>query len=194
MLQRGSFSSHDFNFIFINFRRGEKRMKIKNNKGQVAFVGVGAFIMLFVGLIVALNLIVPSAQNTNDVVNLGVVKNASVTFPNNGSTLVLTGQATSGWVIVNATDASKTVASTNYTVANYVVSNGVLTSVLTNVLAKESPYAGKAVNITYVYEPYGYATDSGTRAVTQLIIVMASLAIVGFVLYYAWKEFGEDLF
>ena len=150
---------------------------------------VGSFIMLFIGIIVSLSLLVPSAQNVGEVINKKTVVNQSVTFPTNGSTLTLTGQATSGWVIVNASDASKQVSSTNYTVSNYVVSNGVMTSVLTNTLSNpHNPYAGKSVNISYTYEPLGYAPESSTRTIVGLIVLLSTLAILGFVIKQLYDE------
>jgi len=155
-----------------------------NNKAQMA--GVGVFIMLFVGVIVALAIFnggitsnVGSAVNTID-----VPITTQVTFPTNSTELVLNGKSVSSVVVING---SQTVGSGNYSITNNDISaSGVLQSTIIAVGA--SPYQGANVNISYTYEPLGYVSDSGSRAIVSLIIIFSALAIAGFVINKIYED------
>lgn len=160
----------------------------KNNKGQVV---VGTLILFFIGAIVALTLIVPSAQNTGLVTNTEQVTNASLVIPAALNTPVaLRGQSATSFT---ATNGSGTVINTSsYTVTNYVIdSTGTLSS---NVKFILPGYNATTIKVNYVNEPLTYSTDAGTRTVTNLIVVFAALAIVAFAIYYAWENGGSELF
>lgn len=160
-----------------------------NNKGNT--VAVGAFVMLFIGAIVAVALFQSSAQNITTVVNTGFVRNQTVTMPANNGVLTLQGQAATSVVVLNSTSGA-VVPATNYTIYNYVLSNGQLISQL-NASATGSGYNSTSVNISYVSEPYGYATDSGTRSLVSLITILSALAIAAYVIGKA-LEGGMDAF
>lgn len=160
-----------------------------NNRG--AF-NIGGFILLFIGVIVALVLFQGSAQNVTTVVNTANVVNESVTFPTNTSALVLQGQAVSNVIVVNATDASKTVPASNYSITNYGLSNtGTLQTTI--IAVGPSAYQGKAVNISYVSEPLGYAKEAGSRSITSLIVLLSALAIAGYVIAKVYED-GVEAF
>ena len=155
-----------------------------NNKGQVA--SVGAFILLFVGLVVGLSLVAPSAQNLSNVVNTAVILNQTITFPTNTTAVVLVGQRVTNVAVQNST-SNVDVPATNYTITNYGLSStGTLQATIIGVTA--TAYSGQPVNISYTYEPLGYAKEQGSRTVTNLIILFAALAILGFTFYYLFKK------
>lgn len=159
-------------------------------KGQIA--GVGAFLVLFIGIIVALTLINGGiSSNVGNVVNTQTVVNGSITFPTNTTALALSGQAVSNVIAINATDGTVVPAS-NYTITNYDVSTGTIRATI--IADGNTPYAGEPVNISYTFEPLGYAKEGATRAITSLILVFASLAIVGFVLFKIYNDGVFDAF
>lgn len=144
-----------------------------NNRGQT--ITVGAIILTFVAVIVGLaifdgGITNPVAQITQTV----DVTNQTATFGVAGSNTTLKGQAISNVVVTNATGFL--VPATNYTINNYQVSNGQLITSLT-VKAGNVGFAGNTSNVSYTYEPYGYATQSGSRAIIGLIVIFAALAI-----------------
>lgn len=159
-----------------------------NNKGEVE---IGQIILLFVGIIVALVLFVAASQQITTVVDLSVVTNSTITFPTNTTALALNGQAVSNFVALNATSAV-VVPSTNYTITNYAISNtGTLQATIIGLGA--NPHGGKTVNVSYTYEPLGYAKESASRTITELIVILSALAIAAWVISKVYEE-GVDAF
>lgn len=150
-----------------------------NRKGQIG--GVGAILMLVIGVIVCLVLLQASAPGIATVTSTVSVTNQTVTAPaTNGNATILSGQAATVITVTNATSGTLIPAS-NYTIRNYVLSNGVLVNTFTS-NGGDGGWQGKGINVTYTYEPYGYATDSGSRAVAGFILLFAALAIAIFAL------------
>lgn len=156
-----------------------------NRKGQVQ---VGAMIVLAVALIVGLVLITDGiSEPIGTMTQKAAIVNESVALPAAGSTVQLSrGQAAESVVIVNATSGA-TVPTTNYTVQNRVVSNGAL---VTNLLSDGGLYAGQTVFVSYTYEPFGYDTNSGGRAIVNLILVFSALALVATAIVVVVKNGG----
>jgi len=144
----------------------------KNNKGQMAMVGL--LIMTFIAIIVGVSLLNGGVyQNIGTLTRMETANNHSFNFPN-ATTVVLRGQAVSDLVIRNSTN--DVVPASNYTVVNREVSTGVIRVTLTNTTAVW--FTNKPVNATYTYEPIGYDTNGGNRAVIGLIAIFAALALV----------------
>src|SRR3990167_8155099 len=81
-----------------------------------AVIGVGAFLALFVGIIVAMTLIVPSAANIATSTDTVVLTNGTFTAPAANSIIDLTGQELINTpLVVNA--SGTLAASTQYTIA-----------------------------------------------------------------------------
>lgn len=161
-----------------------------NKKGQMA--QVGTILVLFIGIVVALSLLNGGInENIGTVTQTRTVVNSTQTMPTGTTLLVLNGQAISNVVITNSSNVSAPIVpATNYTIVNYDVTTGTLRAGIRN-LSGSPGWGGQSVNISYTYEPLGYATDSGTRAVTQLIAIFAALAIVGVIV---WKIYENGLF
>jgi len=159
-----------------------------NNKGEVE---IGSFILLFVGIIVAIVLFIAASQQLTTVVDLSVVTNSTITFPTNTTALALNGQAVSNFVALNATSAVL-VPTTNYTITNYVISNtGTLQATIIGLGA--NPHGGKSVNVSYTYEPLGYAKESASRTIAELIVILSALAIAAWVISKVYED-GVDAF
>lgn len=151
----------------------------------------GMLIVAFVGIIVALSFLTGSIYPTiGTMVNkVDVPITTQVEFPTNATALTLTGQAVESVVVINGTT---TLGAGNYSVSNRVVSNGQLIATIVGV--GTDVYAGETVNISYTYEPFGYDTNSGNRAVIQMIAIFAALAIAVVALVPALKDGILDYF
>lgn len=161
-----------------------------NNKGQ-AFGMMGAVLVTFILVIVGLALF-----NGGILGNIGATTNTiynaneTITFPS-GTALAITGQAVTGdFIATNATDGT-TITAANYTTANYQLVNGELTATIINA---SSEYAGDSVNLSYTYEPLGYATSSGARALIGLIAIFAALAIAVLALVPTFRSGVMNMF
>lgn len=144
-----------------------------NKKAQIA--GIGVLITVAIAVIVGAILLQASAPSVANVNTLQTITNQTFTLPAQNATATLgSGQATSNVVVQNRTSGAIVVAS-EYTITNYVLSNGVLVSRLT---LNGANYSTNVVNVSYTQEPFGYATDSGSRAVIGLVLVFAALAIL----------------
>lgn len=163
-----------------------------NSKGQV---GVGTILVMAIAVIVCLTLLSATFADIGTVTNKIVVANETVTFPANGSSLTLKGQAFENLIVTNKT-GGEIINSGNYTENDRVVSNGGLIDTITatsNHAATRSYYS-QAVNVSYTYEPFGYDTNSGTRAVTSLIVVFAALALIVTLVVPITREWIFDSF
>ena len=160
---------------------------------------IGGFILLFIGIIVALTLYTGGiTQNIGDVTLKKVVVNQTITFPANTSSayVVLNGKVVSDVIITNVT-VTTVVPSTNYSIVNNALSSttGALEARLYGTKVPGTPdgnnkYAGNSVNISYTYEPLTYASDSGSRGMVGLIAIFAALALIGFVIYKVYEDSG----
>jgi hypothetical protein len=129
-------------------------------------------LMIFLGIVLGLVFIVAIADNQAPLTNTRSVTNGTVTFPENGSTLTLEGQAVVGNVVVyNGTDL---VASGNYSVADLVETTGGYRAVLTVI---DEEFENTAVNVSYTYEPVGYNSSGANRTVLGLVLIFFALAV-----------------
>lgn len=147
------------------------------NKKGFEFGGVGTLVIVAVAIIVVMSLIPTIASNISTVTNKVTISNEFYTFPNSSAAVnyvTLKGQAASSVTVKNRT-GDITIPASNYTVTNYILNNGVLVTRLT---AKDLTYLGYLVNVSYTSEPFGYDTNSGGRAITDLILVLAGVAVV----------------
>lgn len=156
---------------------------MRDNKGEL---NVGQFVLMFIGVIVALALLGSGGIGDGVTTVTQTVNQYNQTFTAGavGANVTLNGQAAYSLVYTNATSGT-VISSGNFTVTNYVSTSGVPRAILqTNA---NSVYASKGVNISYNYEPVGYATDSGTRSVASTITIFAVLALVAFVIVFVVK-------
>jgi hypothetical protein len=156
-----------------------------NNKGAIS---IGGFVMLFVGAIVALTLLIASAQNVGQIQDKTHVINQSLSMPVALNTPVsLTGEAVESF---NLTNASGTlIPSNNYTTTNRVVVNG---NLVARVTLTSVPFNGSTIRANYLSTPDTYADEAGTRSMGQIIILLSVLAILAFVIYYVYENW-EDM-
>lgn len=150
-----------------------------DRKGQLT---IGTFILLFVGIIVALALLTGGISSSVGTITQTTFQNYSQTCPNSSATpnyIVLRGQAARNVVVLDNDDGTTVFDGTNWTVSNYVVRDGTLESRLT---AVGSAYNNFNCRFQYTSEPFGYDTSGGGRVMTDLILIFAALAIAVFTL------------
>ena len=149
-----------------------------NVKGQ--FGGVGVILMAAVAVIIMVALFTPAiTQPIGQMTQTSTIINRTVTAPAAGSSTdgLLVGQAAYNVVVTNAS-SGEVVPATNYTITNYVVtSTGELKTRFTSKAGSDIGWQAKSINVTYTYEPYGYDTSSGNRAVHTLILLIVALVI-----------------
>ena len=132
--------------------------------------------MVLIAVLVGATLLQPSASNVATITKTVDYTNITYAAPAGvGGNITLSGQANRNVIVTNATSGT-TVPASNYTVTNYVLSNGQLVSKL-QLIDNTIGVAGKNINISSTVEPYGYDTNSGNRAITDLIIVFFALGI-----------------
>jgi hypothetical protein len=149
-----------------------------NSKGQYNVVGM--MIVAAVTIIVGLVLLQATYPFIGETTITSSVRNDTISAPTAiGGLIYLRGQAVQGNIFVANATGGETVASTNYTITNYVVKDGALT-VVYNASGTGTKYVGSTVrlNVTYTYEPFGYAQDGATRSIIPLIAVFGALALV----------------
>ena len=158
-----------------------------NRKGQAA---MGGLIVAFVGIIFALALLgsggistsVGQVTTTSNVVNQTFTLAAVGGFVDRDACVNFAGTPT----LINST-GGEIVSDTNYTFTTRVSpTNGL--KVLTVQTDTGAVFASQGVNASYTCLPQGYAEDAGARSITSLIVLLSSLALVAFVLFFAWKN------
>lgn len=145
---------------------------------------VGVFFVVFISVIVGLSLMGVIANNTNQVTSTAYLGNYTVTAGAVNASVNVIGQtALANIVITNRSDGA--VISTTH-ISNDIVNGQAVVRMRLNDTLKA--YAGQGVNVSYTYEPTGYLRDSGSRAVTSLILIFFCLAIAFVALYPTLKE------
>lgn len=159
-----------------------------NNRGEVT---IGMLILIAVAVIVGLTLLTGGiSSNVGTLTNKVAVIGEHYTFPNASAAVnyvTLKGQAVESVTVKNRT-GDVTIPASNYTITSRVLNNGVLESRLT---AVDTTYVNYLVNVSYTYEPFGYDTNGGGRAIANLIIIFAALAIAVVVLVPIVKNIGD---
>lgn len=156
-------------------------------KGAIA--GVGGFIMLAIALIVGAILLQGSAQNTDSVMNT-VTLNSSETLAVAGSSIYIEEyKAVSGASVVNASNQSQAVPTTNYTITNNVI-NPTTGALSIQVTTNDGTWNSSAVYVQGTAQPLAYA-DSAGRSLTSLIIILMALAMAAVAIGYAVKSYND---
>lgn len=160
-----------------------------NSKGQI---GVGVMILSFIGVIVALSLLtggisnsVGQLTNTAEVVNKSFTLAAQNAFVYDVNCVNFKGTP----VVINDTGTQDVVPAAQYSfTARINPSTGLKTLAIKTVTAG---MAAAPVNASYTCLPQGYAEDSASRSIVDLVILFAALAVIAFVLYFVGKNLKE---
>jgi len=146
---------------------------MKNKKAQE--LGIGIILLTFVAILVGVILFQAIAQQVGSSVTTGAFYNTTIGTLNAGDSYVFTDyKLLDGVTVTNSTDGVL-VPATNYTITNNYISNGAL-SVLFTLNAGE--FDGESFNVSATTaHPTGYISDSGGRALANLIPIMFALAL-----------------
>lgn len=145
-----------------------------------------AIFLIFIGLIIAATIMVPIANQTNLETNTFSVTNVSATVPSANGVTDLTGRQLVG----TGTATVNGVESENLTIRTAI---SPITGLLSVQLFANDTTDPSIVNVTYDYQPDGYVSDVGGRAVTNLILLFAALASLVYVITILYQEgsFGK---
>ena len=167
-----------------------------NNKGQL---GLGALIVAAIGVIVALTLLTGSGGISGGVGTLTsttAIVNESITLPASGAYLDRANCVNYAGtpIMINNSVGSAVINAGNYTFTTRVSpTNGlkVLTIRPFDTVGEATNFSLHSVNVSYTCLPQGYAEDSAARNIISLIIVLAAIAILAFVLFFAYKNMQD---
>lgn len=141
-----------------------------------AEIGVGGILLVGIAVIVCLVLFQASAQQVGKSVNTITVANTSLgSSVVNGTAQYLTAyQAISNVKVWNATGDVE-IPTDQYTATDNVVYNGVVAWRI--VPAATMPDYKSVWKVQGTAQPVGYVAESGGRAVTNLIVILAALGV-----------------
>ena len=145
----------------------------KKNKGEM---NIGAFVMILIGVVVAIALFSGTFDSVGRMTNIYTVTNQTITTAAVNASTTLTGrEATTAITVVNATSGVDW--SDNFTVTTTNTA-GSLAILLTT--TDDAGLVGQnltSVNVSYSYKPDGYNNDTGSRSIITLILIFSALAI-----------------
>lgn len=146
-----------------------------NKIGQYAVIGT--VIMAFIGIIVCLTILSPTVSDAvHEMTNTESAAATNIAC-GSGTTYTLKGKFTSGFTAVNNSGGDE-IPSTNYTLLNTkILTDGTIGAQVTWKDGALTNASTSKCNITYTYQPLGYATDSGSRAIAGVIIIFLAIAI-----------------
>ena len=138
---------------------------------------------MFVGVIIALTLVSPIADNIFNSTNTLTYLNATFTMPTtaNTSTTITGRELITGLAITNATVPNSTdlIGPAKFIILRTGnVSGGYRVELFMNDTAVAKGYAGRSVNVSYSFKPEGYTDSSGTQGIMRVILIVVALAVL----------------
>ena len=167
--------SNDIQYAYVFVEEG--RRKMKNKKGEI---GIGDFMMAFIGIIVGVTLFLTIAQQVGESTDTEVfntLRNYTFTVPANGSTVDLYGQDLLSTPVVYSPTGNVTLTSSWYTIGERVSPTTGVKNVYFKSNTVPAVFQAAGANATYEYGKAGYIADSSARSVAGLISIMFALAI-----------------
>ena len=153
-----------------------------NNKGQVE---LGAILITFIIVIVGIVLMVASAQLIGDTTNRVDIVNVSISSTN-GTTLItipqLFGKFVTDVEVFNGS-GDLIIGSGNYTILQNQVVNGVETAAINVTASTAGGIQNAAWDISHTSEPTTYISNSGGRAIANIIVIFFAIAIAVITLF-----------
>lgn len=152
-----------------------------NKKGQI---DIKVIMLVFIGLIVGVILFQVIAQSVGTSVNTITVANESLGDAVNETTVYLNAdyKAISDVVVYNES-GTEIIPSSNYTITNNVVYNGDLRSTFVLSSAVGAGFLDHESTISGDAQPTTYISESGGRAMANLIPIFFALMLVAVALY-----------
>ncbi len=173
-------------------------------------IGVGGFVLLFLGVIVALAILPTIAKQQSELTTKIPVVNETIDISdaiisgwgavNESFQFNITNYNTIGWkqskcpisgVVVRNSTGNTATLGTDYiftpTLGNFSFMN---TTTFNQSNLANLPDANNTY-VDYSYCADGYVTNSGGRAIAALIVLFSALGIVAYVLFYAVRRFNQ---
>jgi hypothetical protein len=152
--------------------------------GDISFI-----FMIFMGLILAIALINPIADqiftNTND----ASLVNGTYAMPLANVSIDLAGRNILSTPVVTNATSGVIIASGNYTIADGTGTDGLISVRITSTdAATTSGYAGTNVNISYSYQPDGSMPTSGSRSILNIVLIFGVLGVLMFSITQLYKQ------
>ena len=153
-------------------------------------LGLGVFLLMFVGIVVGLALFQPIAQSVGSATNTEAVVNQSIASIVNGTTQYITNyKSLSNVVIINGTGVA-IIDSSYYTLTNNVVHNGALS---VSILPNAPDNYTSAWKVSGTGQPLTYIADAGSRSMASLIVIFFALLIAAIAIGPAQEKL-RDMF
>ena len=148
-----------------------------NKKGM----SIGIIVIAFVGIIVALALFGPIANETGNMRNLqtATLVNYTTDATVNDSITLVGRELVGSMVVVNASDNSD-VWSSNFTTVSKNTAGSLAILLKTTDAAGAAGQNASLASLTYTYKPQGYSDSSGARSMIGLVLVFAAITIMAF--------------
>ena len=171
------------------------------NKGQMEMVGI--LIGTFIIAIVALGFFNPIASNIASTTETQIRSNQTIVLGAANTTTNLNGRELVGtFIAYNATgDPNGPIANPNSTGiiagANFTITSNVLVTgelFLTITAVDNSPFDNSNINGSYEYKPVGYIDSGGGRALAEIILVFAALALAIAMIVPSFRNGIMDMF
>jgi hypothetical protein len=147
-----------------------------NNRGETGIGMMSALLVVFVGVVAALALYSATLPFIGQTTLTSNLVNRTFTAPASGATIDLVGQELLGDPIVTNATSGALVPTTNYTISEARSTVDGLKRI-TYTTATNGLYNSRSVNISYNFGPEGYIDSGGGRAMTNLIVILAAMAI-----------------
>ena len=164
-------------------------MKKMNKKGEI---GIGMFVVVFMGIIVALALFGPIADTTGSMRNTQTATLANYTTSANANgTVTLAGREIIGSIVVVNASNNSDVWTSNFDIVSKNTSGSLAILLKTSDAAVTAEQNGSLASVTYDYKPQGYSDSSGARSMIGLVLIFAALTIMAFAYGPVREAFGN---
>lgn len=147
---------------------------MKNRKGEIT---VAIILLTFISILVGLILLQGTFPFIGASTNSFTLTNRTVTGGGGGVTTDLVGQELLDTPIVTNRTGQQVVGAGNYTIAERISTVDGLKRI-TYTPSSNGNWNTTAVNVSYLYGQEGYIDDAGGRGVTNLIPIMAAMALI----------------
>ena len=159
-----------------------------NSKGQI---DIKVIMIVFISILVGLILFQVIAQSVGETVNTVTVSNTSISTVVNDTTQYLTDYRYLSSVVIYNETGDAIAGAGNYTVTNNVVHNGALS---VSILPDTTADYKSAWLISGTAQPTTYISDSGGRALANLIPIFFALMLVAIALYPVYESKLMEMF
>lgn len=146
--------------------------------------------LIFIGTIITIVFLSAISDQVFTETNTFTNLNETVTGPAINGTVDLIGrELVTSLNVINASNAtSADLLAQGIALQTGISSTTGLLTVQLSLNDSGSEYVGQPINASYIYNPDGYVSNGGARAITLLIVLFGALAILVYVVVILFKE------